>query len=54
MADSFSPSAVVTDADRRPSASVTTARRVRSARPEVDTVGYEGGQARYPLLIGVE
>jgi DAK2 domain fusion protein YloV len=30
------------------------ARRVRSARPEVDTVVYEGGQARYPLLIGVE
>jgi DAK2 domain fusion protein YloV len=28
--------------------------RVRSARPEVDTVVYEGGQARYPLLIGVE
>jgi hypothetical protein len=30
------------------------ARRVRTARPEVDTVVYEGGQARYPLLIGVE
>jgi len=30
------------------------ARRVRSARPEVDTVVYEGGQSRYPLLIGVE
>ena len=30
------------------------ARRVRSARPEVDTVVYEGGQPRYPLLIGVE
>jgi len=28
--------------------------RVRSARPEVDTVVYEGGQSRYPLLIGVE
>lgn len=27
---------------------------VRSARPEVDTVVYEGGQPRYPLLIGVE
>ena len=23
-------------------------------RPEVDTVAYEGGQPRYPLLIGVE
>jgi hypothetical protein len=23
-------------------------------RPEVDTVVYDGGQPRYPLLIGVE
>ena len=30
------------------------ARLVHSARPEVDTVVYEGGQPRYPLLIGVE
>ncbi len=27
---------------------------VRRTRPEVDVVVYEGGQARYPLLIGVE
>jgi len=30
------------------------ASRVHSVRPEVDTVVYEGGQSRYPLLIGVE
>jgi dihydroxyacetone kinase-like predicted kinase len=27
---------------------------VRRTRPEVDVVVYDGGQARYPLLIGVE
>ena len=27
---------------------------LRRTRPEVDTVAYEGGQPRYPLLIGVE
>jgi len=28
--------------------------QVRRARPEVDTVVYDGGQPRYPLLLGVE
>jgi hypothetical protein len=27
---------------------------LRTTRPEVDTVVYDGGQPRYPLLIGVE
>jgi uncharacterized protein len=40
------------DADAGLAEAVT--RRVRSTRPEVDTVVYEGGQSRYPLLIGVE
>ncbi len=30
------------------------AAHLRRTRPEVDTVAYEGGQPRYPLLIGVE
>jgi dihydroxyacetone kinase-like predicted kinase len=30
------------------------AARARHGRPEVDTVHYPGGQARYPLLFGVE
>ena len=29
-------------------------RHLRERRPEVDTVVYEGGQERYPLLIAVE
>jgi hypothetical protein len=28
--------------------------RLHRTRPEVDTLVYEGGQPRYPLLIGVE
>jgi len=28
--------------------------RLRRSRPEVDTAVYEGGQPRYPLLLGVE
>jgi hypothetical protein len=27
---------------------------VRSRHPEVDTLVYDGGQERYPLLLGVE
>lgn len=27
---------------------------LRELRPDVELVGYEGGQERYPLLIGVE
>jgi dihydroxyacetone kinase-like predicted kinase len=27
---------------------------LRAARPDVEVMAYQGGQARYPLLIGVE
>jgi dihydroxyacetone kinase-like predicted kinase len=27
---------------------------VRATRPEMDTVVYDGGQSRYPLLVAVE
>ncbi len=30
------------------------AQQLRASRPEVDSVVYDGGQPRYPLLIGVE
>ena len=45
---------LVRGADADAGLAEAVARRVRSARPEVDAVIYEGGQARYPLLIGVE
>jgi uncharacterized protein len=32
----------------------TVVRHVRTSRPDVDTVVYDGGQDRYPLLIAVE
>ena len=42
--------------DRRPTASTHVVRSyVDAARdPSVDVLVYDGGQARYPLLIGVE
>jgi DAK2 domain fusion protein YloV len=45
---------VVTGADVDPSVAVAVVSHVRATRPEVDTVIYDGGQPRYPLLIGVE
>jgi hypothetical protein len=32
----------------------TVVEHVREVRPDVETVVYDGGQQRYPLLIGVE
>ncbi|MEJ7756873.1 MAG: hypothetical protein WKF83_11640 [Nocardioidaceae bacterium] len=29
-------------------------RSIRQLRPDVDTVLYDGGQGRYPLLLAVE
>jgi uncharacterized protein len=29
-------------------------RHLRESRPDVDTVVYDGGQPRYPLLVAVE
>jgi uncharacterized protein len=45
---------VVTGADTDPALAEAVVSHVRAARPEVDTVVYDGGQPRYPLLIGVE
>ena len=45
---------LVTGADADPRLADAVAAHVRSERPDIDTVVYEGGQPRYPLLIGVE
>jgi DAK2 domain fusion protein YloV len=45
---------VVTGADVDRSLAEAVVAHVRATRPEGDTVIYEGGQPRYPLLIGVE
>ena len=45
---------VVTGADTDGALAEAVVAHVRAARPEVDTVVYDGGQPRYPLLIGVE
>jgi DAK2 domain fusion protein YloV len=45
---------VVTGADTSPELAAAVLEGVRVARPEVDTMVYDGGQPRYPLLIGVE
>jgi len=45
---------VVTGLDTDPALAKTVVAHVRATRPEVDTVVYDGGQPRYPLLIGVE
>jgi hypothetical protein len=44
----------VTGADLEPGLAEAVAEHAREGRPEVDTVQYDGGQPRYPLLIGVE
>lgn len=45
---------VVTGADTDPGLAEAVADAVRHEHPEADTVVYEGGQPRYPLLLGVE
>ena len=45
---------LVTGADAEPGLADAVAEHAREGRPEVDTVQYDGGQPRYPLLIGVE
>jgi DAK2 domain fusion protein YloV len=45
---------VVTGLDADPALAEAVVAHVRATRPEVDTVVYDGGQPRYPLLIGVE
>ena len=45
---------LVTGADADQELAAAVADRLRAGRPEVDTVVYDGGQPRYPLLIGVE
>ena len=45
---------VVTGADTDKALAEAVVAHVRAARPEVDTVVYDGGQPRYPLLLGVE
>jgi hypothetical protein len=45
---------LVTGADADPALADAVAEHARSERPAVDTVIYDGGQPRYPLLIGVE
>jgi dihydroxyacetone kinase-like predicted kinase len=45
---------IVTGEDDRPELVESLTAHVRKMHPEVDTVVYDGGQARYPLLIAVE
>jgi dihydroxyacetone kinase-like predicted kinase len=45
---------LLTGADADASLAAAVADRLRASRPELDSVVYDGGQPRYPLLIGVE
>jgi DAK2 domain fusion protein YloV len=45
---------LVTGADADPTLADAVVAVVRRSHPEVDTVVYDGGQPRYPLLMGVE
>ena len=45
---------LVTGSDADQGLAEAVADRLRAVRPEVDRVLYDGGQPRYPLLIGVE
>ena len=45
---------LVTGLDADPALAEAVADHARDGRPDVDTVLYDGGQPRYPLLIGVE
>jgi dihydroxyacetone kinase-like predicted kinase len=45
---------IVTGRDADPGLAAAVERHVRRARKDVDVMVYDGGQDRYPLLIGVE
>lgn len=45
---------VVSGQDAAPELAKDVLRQLHEARPDVDTVSYEGGQPAYPLLVGVE
>ena len=45
---------IVTGEDKRPELVESVTAHVHTMHPEVDTIVYDGGQARYPLLIAVE
>jgi DAK2 domain fusion protein YloV len=45
---------LLTGADADDGLAAAVADRLRASRPELDSVVYDGGQPRYPLLIGVE
>ena len=45
---------IVTGRDADPALAEAVERHVRRQRKDVDVVVYDGGQDRYPLLIGVE
>ena len=45
---------LLTGADADPALADGVVAHLRSTRPEIDALVYEGGQPRYPLLIGVE
>jgi dihydroxyacetone kinase-like predicted kinase len=45
---------LVTGAHAHADLAAAVATHLRSTRPEVDSLVYDGGQPRYPLLIGVE
>lgn len=45
---------VVTGAEAPEGLAAAVVRHVETTRPDVDTVVYDGGQARYPLLLAVE
>jgi dihydroxyacetone kinase-like predicted kinase len=45
---------LVSGAESTPSLVRAVVQHVRATRPDVDTVVYDGGQERYPLLVAVE
>lgn len=45
---------LVTGEEAPPALAAGVVRAVAAARPEIDTVVYDGGQHRYPLLVAVE
>jgi uncharacterized protein len=45
---------LVSGAEGEPALVDAVVRHLRESRPDVDTVVYDGGQPRYPLLVAVE
>jgi len=45
---------LVTGDGADPAMAAALRRSIRQLRPDVDTVLYDGGQGRYPLLLAVE